>query len=202
VLRHTMTFRTQLPSPQARTLMLNWLTSIGYRLNSAPFLSSIDASRGSSMGNLGSLNPKMWNARVRAIFTPMENECEVELELTVSTLGQIFTNSDVEYWTYELTETVGVICGRRPEPNEFLKATKKAQWGNGWRAIFLTIVAVAVLIASGALTQSVWVAAIATVATCVGFYFLFRAPRKLAIVAPKPFAAKQDESLAPPIPRY
>lgn len=196
-----MTFRTPLPSAQARASMLNWLTAIGYRLNSAPFLSSVDVSRGSAIGNLGSLNPKMWNSRIRAIFTPLENECEVEFELTVSTLGQVFTRSDVEYWTYEVGETVAAICGKRPDAAEFVRRTRRAYWKNGWLAVFFTIIVLAVLIVSAIMTESLWVVIPLTVGVGAGCYFLIRAPRKIDVPPPKPLENRPDD-LAPPIARY
>jgi len=181
--------------------MLNWLTAIGYRLNSAPFLSSIDVARGSSAGNLGSLNPKMWNARIRAIFTPLENECEVELELTVSTLGQVFTRSDVEYWTYEVSETVAAVCGKRPDPAEFVRRTRTAYWKNGWLAVLFTIIVLAVLIGSAILTENLWVIVPLTLFVGTGCYFFIRAPRKIDVPAPKPLENRPDD-LAPPIAKY
>lgn len=164
--------------------MVTWLQSAGYRLTSAPFLSSIEASRGSVMGNLGSLNPKTWVSRVRATFTALENGCEIEIDWRISTLGQVVTKTDMEYWAYEMERTMGAALGAMPNMDEFLAISKRAASGNVWRALIFTVAILLPLIF--ALFVMPWYGALLiTALTGTAAWLALRAPREFTVQPPR-----------------
>jgi|GEM_PF-4772176 len=197
MLRHEAEFKSPLPPAVARGALVNWLQSIGYQLTSPHFLSSVSAQRGSMMGNFGSLNPRNWQAVVRLSCQPDGDGSLVTLDWEIATAGQTCTVADIAFWRYEIATTLSIAVGATPDVREHQKQGARAQSGDTWRALVFTAIVVVPLIAGIALTGSMGVASLITLATgCVG-YFSMRAPRRLGEIPVPPPPPPTME--APPV---
>jgi hypothetical protein len=200
MIRHEVLVTSPLTVTAARGSILLWCQTMGYRLTSPPFLSSVAVERGSWVGNVGSLNPKTWRSQIQATFRPLENGCEVTLEWLVTTLGQVGTKADIHFWTYEVQKTLESALGGMPDIREYTRQAGKAQLGNTWRALIFTASLLVPLIGVWVATESgvYGIAAAAVLGTAT--WFVFRVPRKLPeIAAPaSPPPLLLEPSPAPP----
>lgn len=179
MIRHTLTFHSPLPVANARGLLIGWLQSIGYRLTSPAFLSSIEASRGSFMGNGGSLNAQRWKATIYATFEPAESGCEVTLEWRIATFGQVVTKVDIAFWRNEVFQTANAARGVAQDPKILRKMGLKAQNGNTWRALVFTAALVLPFFGFVFPFWTIWFTIFFILVLGVPIYWGFRMPRTL-----------------------
>jgi hypothetical protein len=196
MIRYSTTIASPLPPQTSRSAVLGWLQAIGYRLTSPAFLSSVSMERGSWVGNMGSLAPKTWSAKVYVTFKATETGCDVTLEWHVSTFGQIGTKADIHFWRSEIEWTLGAACGIMPDLRDYVKEASRAYNGNVWRALVFSAALIVPLIVMAVATQSILITIFVSLVTGTASGLAFRMPRDLGEISPpKPATA------APPVAR-
>lgn len=194
MIQHESVLRSPLPVPAARAAVLLWCQTIGYRLTSPPFLSSVELERGSWAGNFGSLNPRTWRSKIRVSFRPSEPGCEIQIDWTVTTTGQVGTKADIVFWTYEVARTQEAAVGRQPDGRALLQQASKAQGGNTWRALLFSFSLLGPLIGFSFISGWLGLGSAAVLGSAT--WLVFRAPRTLGDIPPP--AALPPVMLTPP----
>lgn len=184
MLRHQVTLTSPLPVPAARAALLTWMQMIGYRLTSPPFLSSVTAVRGAFLQSMLVPDPSKWNVGFSANFTKLESGCEIEMEWNISTLLQIGLVPDMQFWTYEIWRTMGVVVGGSTDPRTYHQNAKKVRTGNTWRLSLITVVSVVAWIFIWYQSDSVLIGTLAFVVVLTGLAFAFKASRELNVEMP------------------